>query len=243
MRRINYIAAFYFGDRMNTLYSSAVQKDKFYIFQTHLEAVKKYHSGIDLVTFVFNLDNVEQAESIKQTIENYQIPFEYELVFRPNRGASYGAWAQVIEHNINDFEYFFITEDDYIPDRIDFFEPFIERCRDKYAYICMFCEDVPPPGMIDHASIPMGVISGQACRTVLKNQGRLFQVFDEANTYDLFYKTQERYCEFFVNEGFRVGNITDAYCSPFMVSPTRSIRIFGNESNPVLVKPIPLPEA
>lgn len=242
MKRINYIAAFYFGDRMNSLYSAAVQKNRFYIVQTHLEALKKYHSGIDLVTFVFNLDNLNDADTIKNTIEQYHIPFEYELIFRPNRGASYGAWAQVIENSINNFEYFFITEDDYIPDRENFFEPFIERCHGQYAYICMFNEAVPPAGMIDHASIPMGVISSAACRQVLKQQGQLFRVFDQNNTYDSFYRTQERYCEFFVNSGYRVGNITDAYCSPFMVSPTRTIRIFGSEKNPVLVKPIPLPE-
>lgn len=241
MKRLNYIAAFYFGDRMNRLYSDALKKDRFCIFKTHLAALNKFHHGIDLVTFVFNLDHIQEAVTIKNTIETYDIKFDYELVFRHNKGASYGAWAQIILANLDEFEYFFINEDDYVPDCENFFQPFIDRCIGKYAYICMFNEAVPPPGMIDHASNPIGIISASACKQVLKNQGQLFRVFDQANTYELFYKTQEMYCEFFVNEGFRVGNIIDNYCSPYMNSQTRNITIFGDSSNPVLVKPIPLP--
>ncbi len=241
MKRINYIAAFHFGDRMNTLYTKALRENKFYIFEEHLHAITQYHSGIDKVTFVFNLDHFQDEKSILEQVSSYNIPFPYETVFRQNKGACYGAWADIILRNLSDFEYFFVASDDYIPCANKFFEPFIERCKNEYAYICMFGEKIPPPGMIYHASIPEGIISGDACRQVLKNQGKLFEVFDQDNTYDLFYKTQEMYCKYFVKEGFKVGDITDSYCSPFMVTPTRSIKIFGDSKNPVIFKPIPIP--
>ena len=103
----------------------------------------------------------------------------------------------------------------------------------------MYGEKIPPPGMIYHASIPEGVIDGNVCRKVLAKQNNLFYVVME-KTYDSFYKTQELYCKYFVNEGYKVGDITDAYCSPFMNSPTLSIKIFGDENNPVIFKPISL---
>ena len=239
MRKLNYIAAFHYGERMNSVYTNKLKNNKFYIFEEHLVAITAYHSGIDLVTFAFNLDNLEDELMIKNKINSYNIPFEYEVVCRPNEGASYGAWAHVITKNIEDFEYYFVTEDDYIPCSHNFHQPFIDRCKDDYFYICMFGEKIPPPGMIYHASIPEGVINGNACREVLAKQNNLFYVIKE-KTYDSFYKTQELYCQYFVNEGYKVGDITDAYCSPFMNSPTLSIKIFGEITNPVIFKPIPL---
>ena len=71
MKKINYIAAFHYGDRMNSVYTDNLKNNKFYIFEEHLKAITEYHSGVDLVTFTFNLDKLEDETMIRQKVDSY----------------------------------------------------------------------------------------------------------------------------------------------------------------------------
>lgn len=239
--KINYIPAFYCGPRMNTSYTDSLSKNATYLFSKQVDALNRFGEGIDLVTFVFNLDNLEEKTRLEEYIrKKFTMNFNFELVFRENRGASYGAWNDVVKKNLNEFDYFFITEDDFVPVATNFYKPFIDRCVKKVAYVSMFAAKEFPQGY-PHASIPHGVVDANACRDVLNNQGELFRVYTQDNTYNTFYKTQQDFYEFFIKQGYLIDDITDAYLSPFMNSPTKTITYFGDRNNPVLMEPVPLP--
>ena len=239
--KINYIPAFYYGERMNSSYSSQLKQTPLFMLDKQIEAIQQYGDGIDRVTFVFNLDNLNDGDTIQQYLKYKNLSFNYDVHCRANKGASYGAWDEVIKKNINDFDYFFVSEDDFVPATKKFYQPFIDRCKNNVAYVCMFANSNRPYKGVPHAAIPHGVLLGSACRKVLNNQNRLFKIYAPDNTYDTFYRIQMEYFEYFIDEGFVIGDILDEYSSPYMVSPTESVTIYGDPKNPVLVRPIPLP--
>lgn len=241
MAKINYVPAFYYGPRMHSLYSSTLQKNAFFMVDKQIEALNKYGKGIDLVTFVFNLDNLNDGEIIKREISKREVNFKYEVLCRLNRGASYGAWDEVIKKNLNDFDYFFIIEDDFIPAAEEFYQPFIDRCVNNVAYVCMFADKDRPYLNVPHAAIPHGVVDGAVCRKVMSNQGNVFKIYNHENSYSVFYKIQMEFFEYFVKEGYVISDILDQYSSPYMDSSNISTRVYGNPVNPVLVSPIPNP--
>ena len=239
--KINYIVAFYYGNRMNFSYSISLNKNRFFMFDEQIKAIQEYGQGIDLVTFVFNLDNLNEKDFIVSEIKKKDIKFEYEIYCRKNEGASYGAWDEVIKKNINDFDYFFVSEDDFVPATKNFYHPFIERFVDKIAYVCMFANQENKYKGVAHAAISNGMFSANACRQVLNNQKKLFKIYTSSHDYNSFYATQFEFFEYFIDEGFFINDILDKYSSPFMNSRTETITIYGNANNPVLIVPVSIP--
>lgn len=241
MDKINYIPAFYYGNRMNTAYSKELQKNKFFMVDQQIEALNKYGDGISLVTFVFNLDHLNDEHNILKEFATRKINFDYEIHCRLNTGASYGAWDEVIKKNLNNFDYFFITEDDFIPATSNFYTPFKMRCKDPTAYVCMFANQARPHLGVPHAAIPHGIVKADAARKVFKNQNQIFKIYLQDNSYNTFYQTQMEFFEYFIREGYVISDILDEFSAPYMNSPTRTIITYGNPSNPVLVEPVPIP--
>lgn len=243
MNTINYIPVFYYGARMHPMYNSEIQQNKFYMVDKQIEALNLYHGGITLVTLAFNLDDLADIPVIEQEIKKREnnIKFKYELFFRQNKGTSYGAWDAVIKKNVDNFDYFFVTEDDFVPAANNFYQPFIDRCKDEIAYVCMYANKDWTHLGVPHAAIPHGVVRGTACKEVLSKQGNLFKIYTHVNSYELYYKIQVEFFEYFIRQGYVISDITDSYCSPYMDSRTQTIIIYGSEKNPVLFKPVPNP--
>ena len=233
MPKINYIVAFYIGDRVHTGYNTALKTNPLSMVEKHIESLR--NTDIDLVSFVFNVDDYSMINVIEDLMKNYDIGFSHQCIFRNNTGGSYGAWNDVIKLNINDFDYFFLIEDDYIPVTDDFYNPFLERCSYKIPYVCGFV-DKSWTGIV-HPSVSNGILYADACKFVYNKYDNVFQIHD-GNSISILHKNQMEFYDYFNREQFGITDILDEYSTPYMISNSQEIRVFGDCDNPVLLTPV-----
>lgn len=233
MLKINYIVAFYIGDRVHPGYNNALKINPLALLEKHIESLR--NTSIDLVSFVFNIDDLSILNDIEHSIKNYNINFNYQCIFRNNTGGSYGAWNDAIKLNLNKFDYFFIIEDDYVPTNDVFYEPFISRCSYEIPYVCGFV-DKSWTGIV-HPSVSNGILNAAACKFVYNKYEHIFQIYD-GNSMPILHKNQMEFYEYFNREGFGITDILDEYSTPYMISNSQEIRVFGDLSYPVLLTPV-----
>lgn len=244
--KVNYIAGFYVGEnRSNPYYQAVFGSNPLHFFNKHVQFLKT-SKDIDLVTFVFN-DDIEPA--LKEQIDRITsdvLGLPVEIVYRKNSGFSYGIWNDIIEKNLNDFDYFFLIEDDYIPSRQDFVNIFRDKCSDDVCYVCSLAYEVshsinklvrPEDGSFWHPSISNGMITAESVRCVYQKHNRVFRIVGDTN-YDSGYLNQLYYLKDYTDLGYKVIDTLDEYSSPYMHSGSISIRVFGNPNNPPLLEPI-----
>lgn len=234
--KINYIVALYCGARMSKKYSLLTAKNKLYFFSKQVEALNKFGEGIDLVSFVFNVDSLEQQNEIINSLSFTNIAFKYELFFRENVGASYGAWMECIHKNVNKYDYFFMIEDDYVPICNNFYEPFINKCTDKIQYVC--CRAVKETvDLYAHASISNGLITATVCKNLINTSKSVFKIYD-SNNYETFYKIQREFLHLYSELGFELSDISENYSIPFYDSSKDRIVYYGNINGDCLLEPL-----
>ncbi len=234
MMDVNYIAAFYIGDRVHFDYNKSLKCNPLFMLEKHIESLKD--TDIKLVTFVFNLDDLSVAKAIEEKINSYNISFNYECYFRENKGCSYGAWNDVMIKNLNDFDYFFLIEDDYVPVVKDFYQSFIDKCTDVIPYVCGLV-DTSSDGLL-FPSISNGIMNARVCKSIYNKHKTILKIYNEDNLLDTFYRIQMDCYEYFIKEGFGITDILDKYSVPFMSSITKQITTYGNVKNPVLLAPV-----
>lgn len=232
MSKINYIIAFYIGNRMHSVYSNRIAENPYYFLEKHIDFLNN-STTIDLITFVFNVDNIEQQNIITKYITNSSISFPLEVLFRPNNGFSYGAWNHAIIKNINDFDYYFINEDDYIPINEQFYVPFINELRDNIAYVPLMILD----NIKRHAAFSCGALSGKACKRVLQQNNTIFNVL-QTNSYFDAYKTQLNFYDYFIDMGYDFCDLIDKYCLPYMDSSKNKITYYGDKNSDCILIPV-----
>jgi len=241
--KVNYIAAFYIGpNRTFPYYQQAFKEDPLCFVRKHVE-FSEYAENIERFSFVINDDiSEEQKKEIIDITRGKNI----ELLFRPNNGYSYGAWNDVIKRNFNDFDYFFLIEDDYMPNFTNFSLPFIQRLKENVAYVCslmveighevdtMVPEDI---GKFKHPSISNGMLSAEACKKVLEKYNVIFRI-QSGSTKEIGYWNQTYYLKNFTDMGYEVSDTIDEFCSPYLNTSTGEVKIYGNPEHPPLLFPI-----
>lgn len=243
--KVNYIAAFYIGpNRTFPYYQEAFKNDPLCFVRKHIE-FSEYAENISKFSFVFN-DDIDDI--LKEEILTLSQGRNIEVIFRSNQGYSYGAWDEVIKRNLNDYDYFFLIEDDYLPNYTTFVLPFVERLKDNVAYACslvveisnkidkMIPEDL---GKFKHPSISNGMISAKACKDILKKYGVLFRL-QEGATKEIGYWNQIYFLKNFTDSGYDIVDTTDAFSSPYLNTSTGAVKLFGNTEYPPLLFPIRL---
>lgn len=243
MSKINYIVAFYVGPLRKNAYYNSTAADPLGFMDRQIKFLETAQ-GIELATFVFNNDiSIEIMYEIQNRTSN--IP-NLEVFYRQNSGFSYGIWNDVIEMNKDKFDYFFLIEDDYIPSRNDFLQPFLDRCRGDVFMVCgrsilvsnsnnnlVPVED----GSFYHPSISNGLISSKHINLVHNKTQRVFRIVSE-NTHQAAYLNQLYYVKDYTDMGFLLVDTLDEFSSPFMDSSTVNIKIYGDSNNPALIEPI-----
>lgn len=232
MSKINYIIAFYLGARMHQGYSEKIRNNKFYFLEKHIEFINSV-DNIDLTTFVFNIHD----SSIKDELTAYFNSIEWskpiEVMYRDNVGFSYGAWNDVIKKNLNDFDYFFLNEDDYIPEDKNFLEPFFENINDDIPFVCGMILHEPST----HAAFSCGLIKSNACKHIYERYDDVFYIV-KSNTYADAYNTQISFYNYFFESGYSIGDIINVRCLPYMDSSKNKITWYGDRNNPIMLLPI-----
>lgn len=235
MYTINYIAAFNIGPNRPGPYVEAFQTDPLCFIRMHRDFLNTcVGTNITMGTFVIN-DDID--DEIKQKVlycaEQSKIPLT--IIFRKNGGYSYGAWNDAIKYAVNNFDYFFMIEDDYIPDANDFYIPFVERTNETTPYVCGY---VGIDSGVLHAAHSNGIISQAACKKVLETNEQLF-VVNETKTLEDAWECQRNFLNNFTNLGYKITDITDQYLTRHMMD-CYNIRIseFGNAEGRCLLHPI-----
>lgn len=244
----NYIVANYIGPlRTYAHYQNLFNKDPLYFFKKHLDFLQTTHNPDQVfATFVFN-DDIDPG--IKQQLDQYY-QNKFTIVYRKNSGFSYGIWNDVIEDTLNDYDYFFLIEDDYIPTRGNFLTPFVDRCKEDVAFVCGLADTASSKRFPGHVppteepfifpSISNGLISAKACREIYNEYGAIFKI--NANTdYWSAYTNQIYFCKHFTDKGYKIADILDEYQSPYNNANIKDVVIYGNPAASALIEPIQIP--
>jgi len=241
--RVNYIVANYIGPlRSYAHYQGLFDKDPLFFFKKHIDFLSKLNSDQITATFVFN-DDIDPK--LKFELLGYNFG-KFEIIFRKNSGFSYGIWNDTIIKNLNDYDFFFLIEDDYIPSRLDFLDPFLDRLKDKVAFVCGLIEEASPDRFPDHVpyyedpfpfpSISNGLISAEACRTIFKKYETIFKI-NLNNDYNSAYTNQIYFCKYFTDNGYNITDTLDEFSSSYNNATQRELVIYGDKK-PSLLEPI-----
>lgn len=235
---VHYVVVFYIGPNRNyTSYQHLFRTDPLMMFRKHVDYVNSSSSHLQSATFVFNHDLDQQIKDQVDNFQNFQKPVEIHYFDGP--GFSYGAWNEVIKKKINDYDYFFLIEDDYIPTRPDFYQPFVDRCNDRCPYVCSYVEEKSPGKFV--ASSSNAIIQAEQCRLIYS---KYQDVFAELNCYNLpqAWHTQTNFLNFFTQEGYVMADVLDQYKTLHMLNCNiNQLVSFGNANAPALIEPIIVP--
>lgn len=236
--KINYIATFYVGEeRGYPTYVEKFKTDPLYFAKIHLEFLRPLKNNIKRATFVFNGGLSDEIfQELLQLPRNPDI--ELEIIFRENSAFSYGAWDSAITRNINDFDYFFIIEDDYIPVTPNFYKYFIEKSSYDFPYVCQFVDPNYTKETPYHPSISNGLLRAENCRIIFEKYGEVFKI-SQGKHYQIGWDNQVSFYRHFVAEDFGALDILDKYSVPFAcINNNPPIKYFGDPNNPPLIVPI-----
>ena len=238
--KVNYIVANYIGPlRAYDHYQDVFRNDPLCFFKKHVEFFKnEYVSGDITPTYVFN-DDIDN--NIRKELDTYQETVD--IIYRKNSGFSYGIWNDTIIKHLNNYDYFFLIEDDYIPVDKNFIEPFRERCVGNTAFVCGLVEEASQerfPGHVSESdgrfpfpSISNGLLSAAACREVFNKHGTVFKI-NYRSDYQSAYTNQIQFCKHFTDMGYGITDILDEYSSPYNNATKRELTLYGSNDRPLL---------
>lgn len=242
--KINYIVANYVGPLRHYIhYQNIFKSDPLYFFKKHLEFINSSPRLKNVTaSYIFNDDINDMIKNYLATLDNKN----YEILLRKNSGFSYGIWNDIIIKNINDYDYFFLIEDDYIPTRIDFLDHFLKRIKNNTAFVCGLVEQASAErypshvskddGCFPFASISNGLISAAACREVYKKHGTVFKI--NLNTdYSSAYSNQIYFYKYFTDMGYGITDTLDEFNTPYNNATHRHCKVYGNKED-VLLEPL-----
>lgn len=129
---INYIIATWSGDRIQD------QKQDYYehILRLHLKTLESVEHNISKVTIMKPKNKVENS----YYEINSNLP--YEIVECENEFQSYGQWLKALRKNQNQYDYYIIVEDDYVPG-VDNFDDKLIEIYEENSILCSLISDKP----------------------------------------------------------------------------------------------------
>lgn len=236
--KIHYIVVNYIGpNRGYASYQNLFKTDPLMMFNKHIEFLKTVDKEVVSATFVFNGDLDPNLKNQLKEFTEFSVPSVIGYYNGP--GFSYGAWNEVMKRRLDNCDYFFLIEDDYLPTRPDFYEPFVERCTDESPYVCSYVEERSPGQFC--ASSSNGLIKAKQCREMLERHGEIFAELNCNTTVEAWH-TQINFLNYFTNAGYKMRDILDEYRTNHMLNcNNNTIVSFGNPNAPTLLEPIIIP--
>jgi len=272
--KVGYICACYFGRRRRIGGWDMQLKDpalSFIIKQ--LEIIPTKISVLSRVTFLCNVDdgNAEQESSFaaaKELVEahNSTSSVTWDIIRRPNKDASYGAWAFGLDTLSSDLDYVFLVEDDYVPVLTGFDEDVVRRYfsteeaqSNVISAVSVWVDDTLIPADrrkgskavrhgIPHAAVSNGIVNVSVYRSVAggfafsrKPPGPLEGGSGATNMYySAACDTQACYLQPYTDAGYRVINMSEHYRIPFISAKGHRDWVFGPSDSPILFSPVEL---
>ena len=176
--KVCYISNFYFGERRVEV--TPQKEDRLLYLKHQIITLSQYTHNLSKIIFNFNLREKDISyinEIIKLTPKQIQNT-PVELIFRQNKGMSYGAWSDIFIKYQNEFDYYIFNEDDYFIHDHNF-DKYLVKTFNKYkdcGYLCAVAYegDKFPP----HAANCFGISSFEALNKVYQKYGRLLGEMD-----------------------------------------------------------------
>jgi hypothetical protein len=235
---VHYIVCFYFGNRKSAKFNNIVKSDQLFLLKKHLEYLETCGPEIKESTFIVNGDFLETVS--EYVTKNEPKNVKLNLKFRENTDFSYGAWNDVIKNSILDgkeFDYHFMMEDDYLPNKPDFYKPFVEKCVGQTAFVC--CMLWPKEGSGRHPAISNGLVRNDACKLILEKHSSVFNVNNTpGGDYSVGCSIQRSYHTYFEQEKYILDDLSDQYYFPFHDSQNDGIVDHGNSNGEKLIIPL-----
>lgn len=203
---VNYIVACYLGERRTPGPPGEV------FIKRHLDYLQDKNVPVSRVSIVVSTDSAEDANRALNAVKKYDGYYtNLKFFIRRNVSYSYGAWNDTVNdsiRNLENFDYFFLVEDDYLPARDDFLKILIDRLNDKTAYVCQKVYDAQPGGFQRHASASSGMLHGVLAKEVY---GKFDSVFDikPAINYPQAETNQVNFLNYIRDSGYNFSDISD----------------------------------
>jgi len=235
---ICYVVAIWLGPRNSKSHSTILDNDPFYFVKKHLEFLSSLDKDnqIKEAIFVVNRFNSFIDENILNVVNQYKGKIPVEVVFRGNRGFSYGAWDEVVKKTLNrNYDYYFLIEDDYIPTSPEFYKIFLSKMNENVPYVTQLYKD-------KHAAISNGLLNKKIAYELYKVKKHVFKI-DSNPTYLAAVENQRHFLKYL--EEFSGDNIQDIAKDahiPFFSSDKDIIIDYGNVENSSPLKPIDIPK-
>lgn len=219
--KINYVVACYITDNLKKVKRTNIYHsiDKLFAIKCHIHALNIFDNpDIVKATFVVNKSDCINVGELEQLTANCNVPIE--VVYRDNWGLSYGAWEYIIRKTLHhDYDYYFLTEDDYCLANDKFYEVFYKKFTNKTAMVC---------GLYDgHPAVSYGLVSKQICQNVLNDRGEIFETYNmRAADPSYEYNGWQGYFHMnFINSGYEVKDVADV--SPVMYKRSYDTLLFS----------------
>ncbi len=171
--KVCYVVNFYLGERRSEVKPHI--EDRLLFLKHQILTLSQYKHNLTKIIFNFNLRE-EDISSINEIIELTPKQIQttpVEIIFRQNKGFSYGAWNNAFVKYRDKFDYYIFNEDDYfLVD--DNFDDYLVNSFNKYKNCGYFCgvayeEDYYPT----HAANCFGITSSKILNEIYSKHGKL----------------------------------------------------------------------
>ena len=152
--KVNYVIASWNGPRI-----SPISKPNYYenVLKNHIYQISSIEHNLTKITIM-------KPES-KYVNSYYDIDYgdNIEVINCPNQYQSYGQWLNAIEMFVDEYDYFILIEDDYIPN-IDNFDSKLIEIYEEGTFLCSMISK----NIIEHCGISNGIISSKTIKDLIK---------------------------------------------------------------------------
>jgi hypothetical protein len=178
--KVCYISNLYLGERRVEVQSQ--KQDRLLFLKTQILTLSEYKHNLSKIIFNFNLreQDIPYINEIIKLTPNQIQSTPVELIFRKNKGMSYGAWSDVFKKYQNEFDYYIFNEDDYFIHDHNF-DQYLVNTFNQYKNCGYLCAVVYEGGndYPKHAANCFGISSFEALNKVYQKYGRLLGEMDE----------------------------------------------------------------
>lgn len=207
-----YVINFYLGDRRKTV--NEYKEDKLYFLKRQIEYLNSFKHNLNKIIFTFNIEpeHYHYTSDIFKLVPKFIKNTEVEIIFRENKGFSYGAWSDVFKKYKLKYDYYIFNEDDYF---------FVDNNWDSYlvnkynsyndcGYLCPFMRE---PHRHNEFRRYAGLSTGIA------SSNNLLKVWDKykmlphsiGNSYENGEEIQKRFSFAFLDVGLNIYDTRDDY--------------------------------
>lgn len=168
MYKVAYLLAAY-GGRSND------GVDRTIYLRDHLEQLRTVKHHIDAIIIIINTSKQELPEYTEfvRTISEKIGDTPVTILRRSNIGMSYGAYTHAFKKYVNEFDYFILMEDDYLPVEDYFDTTLVNMLKEAVgtAYLCGCIAYGWGKGQFPHAGLSNGIIPSDIIKKVHSSGG------------------------------------------------------------------------